>query len=331
MALLQVSNLRVVVGPRRHPTAVVVRGALAVEPGETLGLVGESGSGKTMSGLAILGLLPAGVRTDGGQALFDGQDLLELDRAARRRLRAKQMKMVFQDPMTSLNPVMRVGAQVREAVQAADPAATRRQVATESLRLLDLVGIPDPARRIHQFPHEFSGGMRQRVMLAMAIASKPRLLIADEPTTALDVTVQAQVVRLVKELQEHFGTAVVWITHDLALLAGMSDRVSVMYGGRVVESAPAEAVYAAPRHPYTVGLLRSVPAANLPHKSPLPGIAGFPPDPADLGEGCPFAPRCPHLLPKCLTSDPPERAVGPGRTVACWVGELEAEKGQPDA
>lgn len=317
-ALLDVQGLRISIGSQKSRTTVVQDVTLSLDAGETLGVVGESGSGKSLSGLAVLDLLPSVARVDAGTAMFEGQDLFRLSKTERRRLRATKIKMVFQDPMTSLNPVMRVGAQLREAI-VAQGGISRRVAAKQAVELLDRVGIPDPSARAKRYPHEFSGGMRQRVMIAMAIACRPTLLIADEPTTALDVTVQAQVVELVKDLQHQFGTAVIWITHDLALLAGMADRVSVMYAGRVVESGPRDAIYREPRHPYTVGLLESIPSPHFAHQSALPAIPGLPPNPRDRGPGCPFAARCPFVLDRCRAEMPPFDPLPNRAHVACWV------------
>ncbi|MFC4555388.1 ABC transporter ATP-binding protein [Georgenia faecalis] len=317
-ALLEVTGLRISVGSKRSRTTVVQDVELALDAGETLGVVGESGSGKSMSGLAVLDLLPPVARVDEGTAIFEGRDLFAMTKGERRRLRATLMKMVFQDPMTSLNPVMRVGAQLRESVMA-QGGVSRQDASRQAVELLDRVGIPDPAARARRYPHEFSGGMRQRVMIAMAVAARPKLLIADEPTTALDVTVQSQVVELVKDLQDQFGTAVIWITHDLALLAGVADRVAVMYAGRVVESATSESIYRAPRHPYTIGLLESIPAPHFPHQSALPAIPGAPPDPRDVKAGCPFADRCSFVIAHCRTEMPPLAVSQRGDRAACWV------------
>lgn len=316
--LLEVESLKISVGSRKSRTTVVEDVELSVDRGETLGVVGESGSGKSLSGLALLDLLPSVATVDAGTAFFEGRDLFTMSRGERRRLRATKMKMVFQDPMTSLNPVLRVGTQLREAL-VVERGLPRSQAARRAVELLERVGIPDPAARAKRYPHEFSGGMRQRVMIAMAVATGPALLIADEPTTALDVTVQAQVVDLISELQRQHGTAVIWITHDLSLLAGMADRISVMYAGRIVESASAQAIYGQARHPYTVGLLESIPSPRFEHRSVLPAIPGVPPDPRDLPSGCSFADRCSFVQDRCRVELPPLEPAANGGHVACWV------------
>jgi oligopeptide transport system ATP-binding protein len=286
----------------------------ALERGETLGIVGESGSGKSASALSILGLVAPG-RVVEGAALFEGRDLLTLSPAELRRVRGRHIAMVFQDPLTSLNPVLTVGSQIAESLRehlgmAAAAARTRTR------ELLGLVGIPDPQERIDAYPHEFSGGQRQRLMIAMAIACEPSILVADEPTTALDVTVQAQVARLLKALQARLGMAILWITHDLALLAGLADRVAVMYAGRVVEQAPVRALFARPRHPYTRGLLEAIPGRGQGARR-LSAIPGAPPDPTATPAGCPFAPRCPKAEPECRAGVPALVEVGVGHEAAC--------------
>lgn len=317
-ALLNVTGLRISVGSKTTRTTVVHDADFRIDQSETLGVVGESGSGKSLSGLAVLGLLPPIARVDSGEVRFRGTDLLRTSEAERRRLRASDLKMVFQDPMTSLNPIMRIGSQLTEAILA-QGAVTRRAAASRAVEMLELVGIPEPAARARRYPHEFSGGMRQRVMIAMAVVTQPALLIADEPTTALDVTVQAQVVDLVKDLQHRFGTAVIWITHDLALLEGMADRVTVMYAGRTVENATAAQIYATPRHPYTSGLLNSIPSPSLAHQTPLPAIPGTPPDPRIETTGCRFAPRCAFAVDRCRDEEPTMESATDGHASACWV------------
>ena len=261
-----------------------------VRPGETLGVVGESGSGKSMTVLSLLGLLPRGAKVTAGQAFLQGRDLLKMSKKELRLVRGQQASMVFQDPMTSLNPVLTVGYQLAEALRAHGRVRQRSQVRDRVVELLEQVGIPDPKDRVDAFPHEFSGGMRQRVVIAMAMANRPDLIIADEPTTALDVTIQAQVLDLLKEARSTTGAATILITHDLGLLAEMADRVVVMYAGRVVEAAEVDTIFTAPRHPYTIGLMASRPRVTSAQR--MVPISGQPPDPLDLPEGCAFHPRC---------------------------------------
>jgi oligopeptide transport system ATP-binding protein len=298
-----------------------------VRAGETLALVGESGCGKSVTALSVMRLIPVPPgRIAGGQVLFDGRDLLALPDRELRRVRGKDIGMVFQEPMTSLNPVLTIGRQVTEPLEhhlGMRPAEARAR-ATE---LLATVGIPEPTRRLGQYPHEFSGGMRQRVMIAIALSCRPRLVLADEPTTALDVTIQAQILELLRQLSREFGVAMVMITHNLGVVARYADRVNVMYAGRVVERGAAAEIYARPRHPYTLGLLRSVPRLDRPRRARLDPISGQPPDLARLGPGCPFRPRCAFAVERCHEM-PPLAEVEPGHLSACWrAHELPA----PDA
>ena len=287
--------------------------------GETLALVGESGSGKSVTALSLLRLVPqpAG-RIVAGEIVFEGQNLLALAEVAMRSVRGNRIAMVFQEPMTSLNPALTVGLQVAEPVQRHRGLAWSRalEVARE---LLERVRIPDAERRLRAYPHQFSGGMRQRVMIAMALACQPRLIVADEPTTALDVTVQAQVLGLLKQLTTETGAALLLITHDLGLVARYADRVAVMYAGRIVETADAEPLFADPRHPYTRALLSCVPGLAADRSKRLEPIEGQPPDLAALPPGCAFAPRCRQVLPRCLESAPGLDAAGPGRLRACHL------------
>ncbi len=289
-----------------------------VEEGETLGLVGESGCGKSVSALSILRLIPHPPgKIVGGEVWFDGQDLLKVDEDEIRHIRGNRIAMVFQEPMTSLNPVLTIGRQITEALELhlkLDKDAARRRAA----ELLDMVGIPDAAKRLNDYPHQFSGGMRQRVMIAMALSCNPKLLLADEPTTALDVTIQAQILEIMARLSRELGTAVVIITHNLGVVARYADRVNVMYAGKIVESASALEVYGHPRHPYTVGLLRSVPRLDQARKDRLEPIEGVPPDLANLPKGCSFAPRCKWRQQICLEQGPPLAMVGEGHMSACW-------------
>ncbi|GAB1420281.1 ABC transporter ATP-binding protein [Anaerolineales bacterium] len=295
--------------------------------GETLGIVGESGSGKSVHALAIMGLIPNPPgKIEGGEVLFEGRDLLQLSNDQMRQVRGKEIAMIFQDPMTSLNPVLTIGTQITEAIKL-HMGMNSSQADTRAAELLDLVGIPDARNRLGAYPHQFSGGMRQRVMIAMALSCNPKLLIADEPTTALDVTIQAQIIELVKELKREFNMAIVWITHDLGVVAGMADTIQVMYGGRVMERGTAEAVFSDTRHPYTVGLLGSLPRIEG-ERHKLTQIEGAPPDMRIEPVGCPFAPRCATRvalhLDKCYTDRPPlEDAPGthedPQHLLSCWA------------
>src|SRR5262245_55796828 len=288
-------------------------------PAEAIGLVGESGCGKSVTALSIMRLVPSPPgRTVAGQVLFGGRDLLTLSEPELRRVRGGEIAMIFQDPMTSLNPVLPVGLQIVEALEfhrSMGRVAARRR----AIELLDLVGIPAAHRRLDDYPHQFSGGMRQRVMIAMAISCEPKLLIADEPTTALDVTIQAQILDLIGRLRRELGMAVILITHDLGVVAGMCDRVHVMYAGHIVEASDVVNVFRDPRHPYTLGLLRSVPRINEPRKEKLIPIEGLPPDLIDAPAGCPFVPRCTYKVDRCVEENPSLEPAEPGHTIACWV------------
>jgi len=287
--------------------------SLHVEPGETLAMVGESGSGKSLTGLAVMALLPPVARVASGEIDLDGTDLVRLDEPALRQRRGAEMAMVFQDPGSSLNPVHRVGAQITEAIRA-HQSLSERAARDQALALLRRVGIPDPARRLDAFPHELSGGMRQRVMIAMAIANSPHLLIADEPTTALDVTLQAQVLELLADLQRERRLALLFITHSLPVVAEIADRVAVMYAGEIVEQGAVAEVFARPLHPYTAALLASVPAEEGPPPRPIPGTV---PSPHALPPGCAFAPRCPRAVVRCNAGPPPLVRVSEGRLTRC--------------
>ncbi len=290
---------------------------LDIARGDTLGIVGESGAGKSQAMLALMGLLARNGRA-GGSARFDGVELIGLAPRALNRIRGSRITMVFQDPMTCLNPYLKVGTQMTEVLVrhrgVGHDAALRRAV-----ELLDAVRIPDAAERVRLYPHEFSGGMRQRVMIAMALLCDPDLLIADEPTTALDVTVQAQTLALLRDLQRDFGTAIIMITHDLGVVAGLCERVMVMYAGRCVETAEVDALYRAPQHPYTAGLLRSVPRLDTPTESRLATIAGDPPDLQALPRGCPYSDRCESVFARCHIERPELRVAGAAHTKACHL------------
>ena len=293
----------------------------SLHAGEALAIVGESGSGKTVGVLSIMGLVPQPPgRIVRGEAILGGRDLLKLSSAEWRRVRGREIAMVFQDPMTSLNPVLTLGFQLTEGLRR-HLGKTPSEAKARAVEMLGLVGIPNPQARMSDFPHQLSGGQRQRVLIAMALSCGPSVLIADEPTTALDVTIQAQIVDLVKELQDELGMAMIWITHDLALVAGLADRVLVMYAGYVVEEAPVERLYTDPRHPYTRGLLRSMPRVDGIEQGRLEAIRGHPPDMRGEFEGCPFAPRCPDVIDKCREESPGLTDVGHGQRTACWCWE----------
>ena len=290
-----------------------------VEPGETVAIVGESGSGKSVSALSVLRLIPDPPgRITGGEIRFGGRDILQLTDAEMREVRGGEIGMVFQEPMTSLNPVLTIGRQITETLEqhrGMDPAASHRR----AVELLGLVGIADAQRRLRQYPHQLSGGMRQRVMIAMALACDPKLIIADEPTTALDVTIQAQILELMKELTRRLNVALIIITHNLGVVARYANRVNVMYAGRLVESGPAADVYHNPRHPYTIALLRSVPRLDRPRQERLDPVEGQPPDLTRLDGGCAFRPRCRFAVDACAAAQPPLEPAGvTGHLAACF-------------
>jgi len=320
MALLDVRDLTVTFQTNDGPVNAVNGLSFAVDTHETLAIVGESGSGKSQTAFAIMGLL---ARNGGaaGQALFDGTDLLTLSPRQLNRVRANQIAMIFQDPMTSLNPYMRVSDQMAEVLQL-HRGLSKRDAVAEAAQMLDAVRIPDAKARIGMYPHEFSGGMRQRIMIAMALLCRPRLLIADEPTTALDVTVQAQIMQLLADIREEFGTAVILITHDLGIVAGFCDRTLVLYGGQIMEEGPTQAIFDDPSHPYTSGLLKAVPRLDR-DDADLLTIAGEPPDMSHLPAGCPFSPRCDWVRDECPGLKPPLVPFAPDRRRACHVAAEE--------
>ena len=296
-----------------------------VAEGETVAIVGESGSGKSVGVMSLIRLIPEPPgKIVNGEVNFDGQDLLKLKEEELRQIRGNRIAMIFQDPMTSLNPVLTIGRQITEALEL-HLNMNREESRSRAIELLELVGIPDAGPRLDDYPHQFSGGMRQRVMIAMGLSCNPQLLIADEPTTALDVTIQAQIVDLVTRLQSELGMAIIWITHDLGVVAGLADRVLVMYAGFIVEEGPVDVIYGQPRHPYTLGLLRSIPRLDLGRQKRLIPIEGLPPDLLDSAQSCPFAPRCPFVIDKCLEENPPLMSISSVRKSACWVDLSEVE------
>ena len=315
--LLEVEDRRVEFWTSRGTVYAVNGISFDIAPGETLGIVGESGCGKSVTSLALLGILPRAGRVTSGRATFDGRELLSLSDDQLRKIRGRDIAMIFQDPMTSLNPVLTVGRQIREALEThfdlAKDEANRR-----AAELLDRVGIPSPKVRLKDYPHQFSGGMRQRAMIAMALAGEPKLLIADEPTTALDVTIQAQILDLLRELVAGRDTALILITHDLGVVAGMCERVNVMYAGMFMETGSASQLFARPRHPYTLGLLQSIPRLDATRKEPLKPIEGAPRDMLRPPSACPFQPRCRFEVEQSRLEVPPLRELEPGHMVACF-------------
>ncbi len=317
-ALLEIKNLSTHFYTQDGVVKAVNGISYTMGEGETLGIVGESGCGKSVSMLSVMRLIPQPPgRIETGQVLFCGRDLLKIPDDEMRRVRGADIAMIFQDPMTSLNPVLTVGFQIMEALKLHQGMNTH-QARERSAELLSMVGIPNPADRLDDYPHQFSGGMRQRAMIAMSLSCNPKLLIADEPTTALDVTIQAQIIDLVKRLQEQLGMAVIWITHDLGVVARLTRRVIVMYAGYIIEDAPVKELYGAPRHPYTIGLLGSLPRLDEAPGAKLLSIPGQPPDLVALPQGCPFAPRCGFAVERCLNENPSLEIVSPQHKVACW-------------
>jgi oligopeptide transport system ATP-binding protein len=317
--LLKIDDLKVRFDTPEGIVHAVNGVSLTLEEGETVGIVGESGSGKSVSVLSILKLIPSPPgRIEEGSAEFHGRDLIQMGDDEINDVRGAQMGMIFQDPMTSLNPVLKVGEQIIESM-IIHLGITEEEADERAVQLLEMVGIPQAAERLDDYPHQFSGGMRQRVMIAIALACGPQILIADEPTTALDVTIQAQFVELIKRLREELGMAIIWITHDLGIVAGLAQRVVVMYGGFFIEDAPVKELYAKPLHPYTLGLLGSLPRLDAKDHQKLVSIEGMPPVLYDQPKSCPFAPRCEFAIDKCHQENPPLSEITPGHSVACWV------------
>jgi oligopeptide/dipeptide ABC transporter ATP-binding protein len=322
-ALLEVRDLHTYFAADEGEFRAVEGVSFSLERGRTLGIVGESGCGKSVTSLSIMGLVPQPPgRIAGGQVMFDGKDLLRLDNAQMSELRGNRLSMIFQEPMTSLNPVFTVGDQIVEGIRR-HRTIGQAEARERAIEMLRRVRIPAPERRIDEYPHKLSGGMRQRVMIAMALACDPQLLIADEPTTALDVTIQAQILELMRTLRDELGTAIILITHDLGVIAELAQDVVVMYAGRIVEQASVAALFDDPQHPYTIGLLGSIPKLHE-TQARLAAIEGVVPSPFAMPRGCRFNPRCPFAIEKCRAEEPPLMEVRPGHRAACWRAPLES-------
>ncbi|MDF2537934.1 MAG: peptide transporter ATP-binding protein [Herbinix sp.] len=315
--LLEVNNLEVSFFTYAGEVKAVRGISYQLKPGEVLGIVGESGSGKSVSSYALMGIIPEPGKVIGGSILFDGKDITKLNEKELQKMRGKDIGMIFQDPMTSLNPVFTVGNQIEESLKK-HTDLNKEQRKARMIELFQLVGINQPEKRIHQYPHEFSGGMRQRVMIAMALACNPKLLIADEPTTALDVTIQAQIVELLKELKNKINMSIIFITHDLGVIADICDKVAVMYAGNIIETGSIDEIFYSPKHPYTWGLLKSMPKLNAEEHERLIPIEGNPVDLINPPKGCAFAPRCKNAMKICMEQAPPVYEVSGGHEVRCW-------------
>jgi oligopeptide transport system ATP-binding protein len=328
MALLEVKGLKTRFFTEDGVVHAVNGISYGLEEGASLGIVGESGCGKSVGVLSVMRLIPEPPgKIVGGEVLFEGRDMLKMDPEDVRAIRGNRIAMVFQDPMTSLNPVLTVGRQIDEALEL-HMGMDKHQARERTVELLEMVGIPEAADRADDYPHQFSGGMRQRVMIAMGLSCNPRVLIADEPTTALDVTIQAQIIELVKRLKDDIGMAIIWITHDLGIVAGLAEKVIVMYAGYIVERASVKDVYGDPRHPYTIGLLGSLPRLDE-IRERLFSMRGLPPDLIDLKPGCPFAPRCDYVIDRCWEETPFLEPVAIGHEIACWVDVKSAQPNKP--
>lgn len=321
--ILEIKNLKVSFFTPAGEVRAVNDISYTLGKGEIIGVVGESGSGKSVTASTVMGLVEKPGKIVGGSVIFDGKDVTKMSAKEIRSIRGKEIGMIFQDPMTSLNPVFTIGYQLKEAIKLYY-GFTGKQATDKAVELLRLVSINDPERRLKQYPHEFSGGMRQRVMIAMALAGNPKMLIADEPTTALDVTIQAQILEIIKDLRKKIHMSVMMITHDLGIVADLADKVVVMYGGKIVETAPCEEIFRNPKHPYTIGLLNSIP--KLDSNKPLIPIEGTPIDLLNPPKGCPFAQRCDKCLKVCLNHLPPYTDISEGHLSACWLHDPRAQK-----
>ncbi|MBS5602908.1 ABC transporter ATP-binding protein [Clostridium sp. AF18-27] len=323
--LVEVKNLEVSFFTYAGEVKAVRGISYNLKPGEVMGIVGESGSGKSVSSYGLMGIIPEPGKVIGGQILFEGRDVTAMSEKELLKIRGKDISMIFQDPMTSLNPLFTIGNQIEESLRK-HTSLDKDQRQKRMVELLTLVGINQPEKRLKQYPHEFSGGMRQRVMIAMALACDPKLLIADEPTTALDVTIQAQILELLKELKDKIHMGIVFITHDLGVVSDICDSISVMYAGTIVESGSSDQIFYEPRHPYTWGLLASVPKIDTDEHQRLIPIEGNPVDLINPPKGCPFAPRCKHCMKICIDQAPPQCQVGEGHMAACWLPVKEARE-----
>lgn len=317
--LLKVKDLRVSFFTPAGEVKAVGGISYELNDGEVMGIVGESGSGKSVEAYSIIGLLQSPGKVVGGSILFEGENVLEFSEQRMRSFRGNEVSMIFQNPMTCLNPVYTIGNQLIEALRCHNEEVTHKEAYDRAREMLELVGIHDSARRMKQYPHELSGGMRQRVMIAMGLICSPKLLIADEPTTALDVTIQAQILELMKDIRQKTGMAIIFITHNLGVVADICDKISVMYAGKIVEQGSVDEIFYNPSHPYTKGLLRSMPRVDAEQYERLIPIEGTPVDMLNPPEGCPFGPRCEHCMKVCLKHNPPNISVSDGHTAACWL------------
>ena len=323
--MLEVKELKTIFSTQDGVVNAVNDISFSLQSGEAIGIVGESGCGKSVSMLSIMRLIPNPPgKIVGGEVFFQGRDILKMNQHDLQDMRGNQISMVFQDPLTSLNPVKTIGSQISETVLR-HTDKDKKQAEQRAVELLKLVGIPEAENRLKDYPHQFSGGMRQRVMIAIALSCNPQILIADEPTTALDVTIQAQIVDLIKQLRVELGMAVIWITHDLGVVAGSVDKVIVMYAGQIVETAPLKEFYANPRHPYSIGLLMSLPRLDAETHQKLISIEGLPPNLINMPDCCPFINRCKNVIEKCKHKNPPLRHVGDSHLIACWVDVTQKE------
>ncbi len=326
--LLEVKDLRVSFFTPAGEVKAVGGISYELNDGEVMGIVGESGSGKSVEAYSIIGLLQSPGKVVGGSILFEGENVLEFSEQRMRNFRGNEVSMIFQNPMTCLNPVYTIGNQLIEALRCHNAEVTHKEAYDRAREMLELVGIHDSARRMKQYPHELSGGMRQRVMIAMGLICSPKLLIADEPTTALDVTIQAQILELMKDIRQKTGMAIIFITHNLGVVADICDKISVMYAGKIVEQGSVDEIFYNPSHPYTKGLLRSMPRVDAEQYERLIPIEGTPVDMLNPPEGCPFGPRCEHCMKVCLKHNPPNISISDGHTAACWLLSMPKKEGE---